>query len=598
MPGLTLVHRTEAPVDAGSVRASLTATLSTDVSPDLSHELLYKTQHTVLAVSHYRGYPWRWIETERFQIALEGHVYDLASPVAESLVGVADRILGASSIPHAAASWLPTVDGDFVLWTRAKDSGRMVLLNDMLGRLPLYTLAGPSQSGETVVSRSVQMVAHWTETHRPDRQAIAETLLFGYPLSTRTLFEGIQRLDPATAVLPRTHAVASVSDPLRQTRPFRHRSLDANAHLLANRFRGACERRADAASAPVLGLSGGLDSRAVLAGLHQSSGADSLRATTFVRPDGSDAEDAAYAESLADLFGVPWSSFPIASPSADSQRTLLHLKGGLNSLEYSFMVDVLRSVRSRFGSEATLFTGDGGDKMVPDLRPAPSLPDAPSFLDHLLRRQGQMPLKTVTAVVGLEQDDLADALLSHVTAYTTSTWEDRYAEFLLRERALSGFVEGEDRNRHFLWHIAPFYAWPVVSLSLKIPPKQKSYDRLYSAFLRVLTPETHSVPRSNHASARPGSLLYQLVVRTRHVVHQFPRLHNSLRALLRNQEPTDIDPDLASRIRVKANRVPAIGTYLSASALNKVLADELPATRGGIYSLLTLASFLETYIQG
>lgn len=597
MPGLTLVHRTEAPVDGGSVRAALAAVPNPKGSPELSHDLLYTTRHTVLAVSQYPEYPWRWIETERFQIALEGHIYDLAPPATAPLTEVADQIFGASSLQRAVASWLPTVDGDFVLWMRAKGSGRMVLLNDMLGRLPLYASLDQSPAGETIVSRSVQTVAHWAGVRHPDRHAMAEALLFGYPLSGRTLFDGVRRLAPATAVLPRTHTVASISDPLRQVGSSHHRSLDANAHLLADRFRGACERRVIAASTPVLGLSGGLDSRAVLAGLQHSPEADSLRATTFVRPDGSDAEDAAYAESLADLFGVPWSSFPIASPSEDSQRILLHLKGGLNDLEYSFMIDVLRNVRTRFGPEANLFTGDGGDKMVPDLRPAPSLPDASAFLDHLLRRQGQMPLKTVAAVVGLEQEDLADALLNRVAAYTTSTWEDRYAEFLLRERALSGFVEGEDRNRHFLWQMSPFYAWPVVSLALKIPSRQKSYDRLYSSFLRVLAPKTHAVPRSNRASTRPDSLLYQLVVRARHVVHQFPRLQNSLRFLLRNRESSPIDPDLAARIDENAGHVPAIGTHLSVSALNRVLAGELPATRSGMYSLLTLTSFLETYIQ-
>lgn len=597
MPGLTLIHRTEAPVDVDSVRASLAPTPNTDVGPDLSHDLLYTTRHTVLAISHYPEYPWRWIETERFQIALEGHIYDLESPTTESLAEVANRILGASSIPRAAASWLPTVDGDFVLWMRAKDSGRMVLLNDMLGRLPLYISIGHSPSGETIVSRTVQTAAHWTGAKSPDRRAMAEVLLLGYPLANRTLFDGVRRLAPATAVLPRTHTVTSVSDPFQRACSPHHRSLDANTHLLADRFRRACERRVAVESKPVLGLSGGLDSRAVLAGLHRSSDADSLRATTFVRPDGSNAEDVAYAESLADLFGVPWSSFPLPSPSADSQRALLHLKGGLNSLEYSFMIDVLRNVRSRFGPEITLFTGDGGDKMVPDLRPASSLPDATAFLNHLLRIQGQMPLETVAAVVGLQQDDLADELLNHVTTYPASTWTDRYVEFLLRERGLSGFAEGEDRNRHFLWHAAPFYAWPVVSLALKIPFAQKSRDRLFSEFLRVLAPETQSVPRSDHALARPGSPFYQLIARLRHTVHQFPSLHATFRSLLQISTPTSVDADLATRIRTQMDRAPVIGSFLSIPALNQVLSGERSVSQQGIYSLLTLTSFLETYIQ-
>lgn len=597
MPGFTLVHRTDAPVAKQSVRASLAATSDAKVGPDLSHDLLYTSRHTILAVSHYPGYPWHWTETEQFQIALEGHIYDVTSSTSEPLIEVAEQILGVSSVSRAAASWLPTVDGDFVLWMRAKKSGRIVLLNDMLGRLPLYAPVGHSPSSETVVSRSVQMTAHWTEAHRPDRQAMAETLMFGYPLANRTLFEGIRRLDPATAVLPCSHTTISVTDPIRRTSTPRHCSTSANAHLLADRFRRACEHRASTSSKPVLGLSGGLDSRAVLAGLCHSSDADSLHTTTFVRPDGSDAEDAAYAESLADVFGVPWSSFPLPQPSSDSQQALLHLKGGLNSLEYSFMIDVLRHVRSRFGPEAAFFTGDGGDKTLPDLRPAPSLPDATAFLDHLLRVQGQMPLETVAAVAGFQQDELADKILHHVSTYVASTWTGRYAEFLLRERAFSGFVEGEDRNRHFLWHVAPFYSWPVVSLALRIPSGQKSYDHFYNAFLRVLAPAVQSVPRSEYARTKPGSPLYRLIARLRHVAHRVPCLHATVRDLLRNPKPDGTNEELAARIRTHGKSAPVLGNYLSISALDQVLTGERPSSRRGLYSLLTLTSFLETHIK-
>lgn len=597
MPGLTLVHRTDAPVDTGSVRASLATTQSTDASPDLSHDLLYTSRHTVLAVSYYSKYPWRCIETERFQIVLEGHIYDLESPADESLTEVADQIFRRSSSQSYLSSWLPTVDGEFVLWIRSRESGRMVLLNDVLGRLPLYSHTGCSPLGETVVSRSVQTVAHWIEAHRPDRQAMAETLLFGYPLSSRTLFEGIRCVAPATAILPCDHTVTSVMDPLQRSRSSLQRTLDANTHLLSDRFRRACERRAAVGERSILGLSGGLDSRAVLAGLYRSSGADSLHAATFVRSDGSDTEDATYAESLAGLFEVPWSFFPITSPSVDFQETLLKMKGGLNGLEYSFMVDFLRRVRLQFGPDAILFTGDGGDKTIPDLRPAFPLSDAATFLDHVLRRQGQMPLKTAAAVVGIRKTDLAEAILSRVTTYTASTWEDRYAEFVLRERSLSGFFEGEDRNRHFLWHTAPFYAWPVVSLSLKIPPSQKSHDRLYNSFLQALAPETCSVPRSNRASAKPGSIPYRLIVRGRRMMHRFPRLHDRLRILLGQHEPTRVDSALASRIRVHTNDISGIGACLSASAIKQVLSGERPSTRRGVYSLLTLTSFLKTCIS-
>jgi len=596
MPGFTLVHRTDAPVAEQSVRASLAATSDAKVGPDLSHDLLYTSRHTILAVSHYPGYPWRWTETERFQIALEGHIYDLDGSVAQSLPPVADQLFGAASFSRAAGAWLPTVDGDFVLWLREKASGRMVLLNDMLGRLPLYASLVPSQPGETVVSRSVQTVAHWTGAHRPDRNAMAEMLLFGYPLATHTLFGGVRRLAPATTVQPREHAAMSVSDPVQRMTPSTRRSCEAHAHLLADRFRCACARRATTDAQALLGLSGGLDSRAVLAGLARSSDTDSVHPITFARPDGSNAEDVAYAESLADLFGVPWSSFLLPSSSEEARRALLHLKGGLNSLEYSFMIDVLRHLRSTFGNGAILFTGDGGDKMLPDLRPAPRLPDAYAFLGHLLRVQGQMSLETVAAVVGLQRDDLADHLLSRVGTYATSTWADRYVEFILRERALSGFVEGEDRNRHFLWHTAPFYAWPVVSLALKIPFTQKSHDRLYSAFLRVLAPETQSVPRPDHVHTKPGSPFYHLFVRLRHTVHRFPFLQTSLRSLFRNRDPTRADAEVAARIRTQVRRTPALRTFLSASALDQLLDGDRPSSRGGLYAVLTLTSFLETYV--
>ena len=596
MPGLTLVHNTEDSISARSVLASLAAVPTTRVSPELSHDLLYACENTVLTISHYPGYPWHWVENERVQVALEGHIYGYGSSNSDPLCETAYKIISSSSIADAVASWLPTIDGDFVLWIRSKESGRMVLLNDVLGRLPLYSSRCQS-SNEATVSRTVQVASHRAGAQHADSHAMAEVLLFGYPLGSRTLFDGVHRLAPATIVLPQARTTVSVLDPINREHSSHHRPLSTNAYLLAERFQRACKQRASVTSSSVLALSGGLDSRSVLAGLHRSSDTDALHGITFAQSDESNAEDVNYAESIANTFGIPWSLVTLAAPSVSARQTLLHLKGGLNSLQYSFMVDFLYSVRSKFGSTSALFTGDGGDKMLPDLRPALFLPNASAFLSYLIRVQGQMPLKTAAALVGFCPSSLANHLLDHITSYPASTWTDRYTAFLLRERAFSGFAEGEDRNRHFLWHMAPFYAWPVVALSLEIPSSQKSHERLYEAFLCALDPQLKSVSRSDHARAKPGSPLYRLIIRLRHLIHQYPSLHASLRYLRHGSGSTDVNAGFATLIRDQANSCPAIRSSLSVDSIDRILSGQLPTSTQGVQSLLTLTSFLESYTR-
>jgi asparagine synthase (glutamine-hydrolysing) len=172
----------------------------------------------------------------------------------------------------AVSSWLLGADCDFVIVFLRKEINEIIILNDALGRLPVYLFRG---SHFCVISREIRFIVNYLGHVGYDMMGIAEFLLFGYTLGRRTLFENVERLQPATLLrfngtslhysIERLH-IFNFDSKQNSTR-----TVDENAAELVALFRESCRRRADKKGRNFVSLSGGLDSRVVAAGFHEES---------------------------------------------------------------------------------------------------------------------------------------------------------------------------------------------------------------------------------------------------------------------------------------------------------------------------------------
>jgi asparagine synthase (glutamine-hydrolysing) len=504
-----------------------------------------------LGFTAHAAYPLRHWETADTLVVLEGIVYGrdesaVASELEALCLGAAPGEAPASGASAAdltsrITDWVRGQDGDFVICLLDKQSGRFALFNDLLGRLPLYAAELPEG---LAIAREVKFAAALLKERALDPLGGAEHLVFGYPLGQRTLVRGVHRLPPATVVCgdARTGAVeilrtvearfdaAGISG-----QPVTTARIREHGAALAFLFREACARRfpAPPGATAVLSLSGGLDSRSVAAGLTRAG--IPFKAATFDAEGVIHPQDVAVARELAEILGVEWKLFSLGADTITAAEGLLRLKDGLNYTGMSFLLPFYEALREAWGNDLALWTGDGGDKLLPPLLPEGTRLTDKNFLTTLVARHAIFSPSEAERITGLERGTLVSTLREHVAAYPERDPESRNAGFFVRERAYKWLFEGEDRTRFFFWGTSPFWSPPLAEAAFAIPQSARDGHALYAAFLQALDPRLAEVRNARWGSAiakRPGLFLI-----ARGIMNRLPEaLRFRLKTALRSRQ--------------------------------------------------------------
>jgi hypothetical protein len=200
------------------------------------------------------------------------------------------------------------LDGEYqiVLWTPS--SRTLLLLNDRFGALSSYTASSADGVAFAGGVRGVLMAPGIA--CEPDLDAIREAVTFGgFRLGSRTNIRDITMVPPSTGVTlsPRTIEMRRYWTWSELPQPD---GTDRSALLEETRgaWQRAIARRLDGAATPGLALSGGLDSRAILAEAHRQG--HHLAALTYGVPESDDVKIARRAASAA---GTAWTLYPLYS---------------------------------------------------------------------------------------------------------------------------------------------------------------------------------------------------------------------------------------------------------------------------------------------
>lgn len=480
MPGTTII---DSPPDADLVDDALESVRFTD---DYGREDVLDTEETVVAHTGYDAYPTTVVETDGWTMLLEGYVYDrhdtdatLENVAAWLDAGDTDRL----------ARWLDGRDGDFLITAVDQDAGETWVVNDMFGRLPTCR----AEIGDTtVLTREIKVIRGLAAAINgapidADPLGLGQMLMFGYPLGPRTLFDLVEQLPPGSLLRIGDDDPTSLTEFRFDDYRNDYRSITTNARFLTDLFLEACKRRAEVTDTVVVSLSGGLDSRAVIAGYEKAmSPADGhLVATTSAREDGANAEEVNVARAVAHALDVPWSPY-FADRTEYHQNALLDMTQGMNSIGMSLGLDFAEQVADDH-PDATLVTGDGGDKAFPDLTPPRGIDSTDDLIETIVRTHQHFTAEEVSALIDLEPSRLLTSIFERVESYPESTLEGAYTHFLVRERAINMLNHGEDRTRHYLWSTTPFYSPEFFAEAMACPPEQKAGTKLYREFLSMLS---------------------------------------------------------------------------------------------------------------
>jgi asparagine synthase (glutamine-hydrolysing) len=249
--------------------------------------------------------------------------------------------------------------GEFVIALWDRDAQALIVSSDRFGSYPTYYA---SVDGVLLVAPEMRALFTWPSLRkRPDTTAMAEYMRFQCVLGTRTFFEGISRVPPASVMRfdLRTETLAIERYWNLSAIPARRDVRFAEAVEETTRLLDAALRRSlDQSRRPGLYLTGGLDSRLLLSLIPAAH--PGLTTFTFGQPN---ARDVAYAKRLARTAGTTHHWLPFVNGEWVKAHADFHLdlSEGFQSWIHMHGVSTLAAVREL--ADVTL-TGLGGGTVV------------------------------------------------------------------------------------------------------------------------------------------------------------------------------------------------------------------------------------------
>ncbi|MCB5247785.1 MAG: hypothetical protein LHW57_07170 [Candidatus Cloacimonetes bacterium] len=410
--------------------------------------------------------------------------------------------------------YLDGVAGSFFFLAVNPERRLVAFANDALARLPVYLY---HKQGRLILGRDFGLVKGAAGMISPDPLYLALSLMLAYVPGRGTPFPEIDTLRGGTlAVYDWAQDRLSLADQPELRFPAEDHSGSPKSRLpeLVELFH-ATVRASQGELPTLLSLSGGYDSRCVAASLlHQNI---PFEACTFLDADRTTADEVAVARELASLGAFPLRVPELAETGEEEHKTLFSLKGGLNYLAASFLVQFLKRAGSSHPGGFLLLTGDGGQVMK-GLHTDREISSLEHCLELLYAREAIFDPQACARLFGIAKDDLDAYLLDLFAAYPQDSYTEKYTSFILCERGARWLFEGEDRNRCFCRCEAPLYDYRFYRLARRIPNSWKRDYAFYSSFLHALSPELSRVRYANRKWS-PNQMrnpLYRLLVtRTR-----------------------------------------------------------------------------------
>lgn len=449
-------------------------------------EVILNNDPYFVGYTKYEDYPIQIFESDKLWICLEGRIYGKEkSLINRELYNLLNSIFD-DGISDKITNWLLETDGEFVIYVLNKTTKDFLVLNDALGRLPTYYYINHDK---VIVSRELQFIINLVEDPQLDIMGIAQSLLFCYPLGKKTLVDNINRLEPASIIRISENGSKNKVDHIYSfnfEKKADREDITIIVDELISLLSQACKNRAGLCNENILSLSGGRDSRAVAAALHNNK--IPFVAATYVNSDKRSIIDSEIAEKVAMALNISWEKHDLHPPEGRDLNTLLDIKYGLNYLAMSFILQFFEALRQRHGPGITYFTGDGGDKVLPNLNPFQRFKNLHELASYIISTNHVFSVYEVAQITRVPESEIIDEVVMSLSSYPETNLNQKYVHFLIYERAFKWLFEGEDRNRFYFWSVTPFYSIPFFKCAMECPDKIKSEDTLYKKFLEKLVP--------------------------------------------------------------------------------------------------------------
>ncbi len=424
---------------------------------------------------------------------LEGKIYD------KSMNDIKYFITQNHDDHNKIESFLANVDGEFYLYFIDSEKNQVTVYGDHLNRLPLYY--GKSDK-RWIVTRNISHAIDFLSSKIIDVN-LAEYLVFGFNLKERTIYSNINSLQMENKIEINLKTSSLLTVKKRNLYNLSEKKIvdfsPALLKQLKDLFVESCRNRADENN--VLSLSGGLDSRAVASGLKEA-GID-FKTVSYEDEEKTAITDVKIAEEISKKLKTEWLKIPLSSKSfLNDINELNESKCGYQPPILYFLNQYLKAVNKNYGSKIVFFTGDGGDKVFPDLSRGINFNNDKKLFKQIIYENYVFSIKEASKLTKVPYKKLKNFLFESIASLNGNNSKEKHEYFLFSCRARRFLFEGEDRNRQHFWATTPFYGRKFFNLIMVLDYKIKQSPDFYGNFLNILNHDIAEIRNENISSGK------------------------------------------------------------------------------------------------
>lgn len=439
----------------------------------------------------YPHYPVQHWETGSFLFVVEGFFFERAD-YKTKLERLAEQYALTYDRPGLLKSLFANIDAEFIITIYDKVRHSVAIFNDVLGRYPFYAAASP---GLTIFSRNPSFINSFLKL-TPNKTAFLATLALGFSIGDQTLYNEIKRLRGGTfiEVADKIFTIGKYHEYNYELRTNKNFSEKEETQEIKSLFEEAVQSRGKFADLNIVALSGGLDSRAVAAAFMNTR--IPCRLVSYLDNGGNALKDIEYAQKIASNLDIPLQVINLPDPDLSHFESYFNIKYGLNALDMTFLLNFYKGIE-KLSVQPALFTGDGGDKIFPSLKPPTFIKTPSAIVKYAVRANAKMPLSLAAGILKCDKDELYRQIFETMQSYPENDWRYKYVHFIMDNRVANWLVEGEDRNRCFITSFSPFYSVKLFNKLMSVPASQKENFALYDKFLKSISLEIYEIPNAN-----------------------------------------------------------------------------------------------------